>query len=71
MYNVGALSSSRVAQHNDDAVTAEEHFADEAVLIDGLRLLFALACLGHLGPHLLDIFENHVTVAIKGLDTAK
>lgn len=41
------------------------HLADEAVLVHAL----ALDTLGVLGPHLLDVLENHVEVAIKSLDT--
>ena len=32
------------------------------------HLLFALARLGQLGPHLLDVLEHHVAVAVEGLD---
>ena len=44
---------------------AHVHLADEAVLVHAL----ALGTLGLLGPHLLDVLENHVAVAIKSLDT--
>lgn len=40
------------------------HLADEPVLVDTL----ALAALGLLRPHLLDVLEDHVAVAVEGLD---
>lgn len=59
-----------VAQHDDDAVAAQEHLADESVLVHGLGLLGGGA-LGRLRPHLLDVLEDHVTVAVEGLDAAE
>lgn len=43
------------------------HLADEAVLVDTL----AVTTLGLLGPHLLDVLQDHVAVAVKGLDTGE
>lgn len=43
------------------------HLADETVLVDAL----ALGTLGLLGPHLLNILENHVAVSVKSLDTGQ
>jgi hypothetical protein len=41
-------------QHTkDDRVTTEEHLGDEAVAVDGLGLLDALASAGCLSPHLI------------------
>lgn len=58
---------SSVSQDENDGIAAKEHFRDEAVFVDGF-LAFAL---GHLCPHLLYIFENHVRVTIKGFDSCK
>jgi len=61
-------TQSRLRQkHENDAVTAQEEFADEAVAVDGLALL-AVCVPGHLAPHLLHVLQNHVAVAIEGLD---
>lgn len=43
------------------------HLADETVLVHAL----ALGTLGLLGPHLLNILENHVAVSVKSLDTGQ
>ena len=43
------------------------HLADEPILVDTL----ALTTLGLLGPHLLDVLQHHVAVAVKGLDTGQ
>lgn len=51
-------SSCRVAQHEHHRVTAQEHFADVAVLVDGLRLLLSLPCLRLLCPHLLHVGQH-------------
>ena len=59
---------SRLRQkHQDHAVAAEEEFADEAVAVDGLALL-AVRIPGDLAPHLLDVLQDHVAVAIEGFD---
>lgn len=47
-----------------DAVAAKEHFADKAVLVDRL-LSLALAALGHLCPHLLDVLEHLCNTSAK------
>lgn len=44
-----------------------KHLADETVLVHAL----ALGTLGLLGPHLLDILEDHVAVSVKSLDTGQ
>ena len=54
-------------KHQDHAVAAEEEFADEAVAVDGLALL-AVRIPGDLAPHLLDVLQDHVAVAIEGFD---
>ena len=46
------------------------HLADEAVLVDGAALL-AVGEAGRLGPHLLDVLEDHVAVAVEGLDAGQ
>lgn len=58
---------SSVSQDEHNRVASEEHLGDEPVLVD--RLL-ALA-LGDLCPHLLDVFEDHVGMAIEGLDAGE
>eukprot|EP00321_Phaeocystis_globosa_P019467 CAMPEP_0118818096 /NCGR_PEP_ID=MMETSP1162-20130426/5877_1 /TAXON_ID=33656 /ORGANISM="Phaeocystis Sp, Strain CCMP2710" /LENGTH=130 /DNA_ID=CAMNT_0006748249 /DNA_START=206 /DNA_END=595 /DNA_ORIENTATION=- len=63
-------SSLGVAQHDDDAVAAQEHLADESVLVHGLGLL-GRAPLGRLRPHLLDVLQDHVAVAVERFDPAE
>lgn len=53
-------------KHQDNAIASQEHFADEAVLVDS-----SSASLGFLRPHFLDVFEHHVAVAIEGFDSRK
>ena len=52
-----------VSEDEDDRVSAQEHLGDVAVLVDGLRLLLALAHLWHLSPHLLHVLQHHVAVS--------
>jgi len=47
-----------VRDHEHDRVASQEHLADEAVAVDGLRLLGALAGLGHLGPPLAHVDQH-------------
>lgn len=47
-----------------------KHLADKPVLVYGLALL-AIGQSGRLGPHLLDILQHHVHVAIESLDARK
>ena len=42
------LSSFRVPEDDDDGVATQEHLANEAILVDGLRLLLPLTRFGHL-----------------------
>ena len=46
------------------------HLADKAVLIDGPPLL-AVGQPRGLGPHLLHVLEDHVAVAVEGLDAGQ
>lgn len=63
--------SSRSAQkHQNHRVAAQEHLADEAVLVDRPSLLPSCAN-GRLSPHLLDVFQHHVAVAVKSLDAGE
>jgi hypothetical protein len=57
-----------VSEHEDDAVAPEEHLANVSVLVNRPSLLYALARLGRFGPHLLDVLEHEVAVAVEGLD---
>ena len=67
-FSFAARFQPRLRQkHQNHAVTAQEEFADEAVAVDGLALL-AVRVPGHLAPHLLDVLQDHVAVAIEGLD---
>ena len=52
-------------QHN--TITAQEEFADETVAVDRLALL-SVRIPGRLAPHLLDVLQHHVAVAVKCLD---
>jgi hypothetical protein len=58
-------SSRQKNQHN--AITAQEEFANEAVAVDRLALL-SVRIPRRLAPHLLDILQHHVAVAVEGLD---
>ncbi len=53
-----------------EATRANPHLADEAVLVHRSPLL-ARRQPGRLGPHLLDILQHHVAVAVKGLDASE
>lgn len=62
------LDISTSSQHNNNnAIAAQKKFRNEAVLVDGPPLL-ALRIARHLGPHLLDVLQNHVKVAVEGAD---
>jgi hypothetical protein len=63
--NLGSQVSKRA-----NSKQVDQHFADEAILVDGPALL-ALGVDGRFGPHLLDIFQHHVAVAIEGLDAGE
>jgi hypothetical protein len=45
----------------------DSHLADEAILVDTL----ALATLGLLRPHLLDVLQHHVAVAVESLHASQ
>ena len=57
----------RVSDHEDNAVAPQKHFADLAVLVDGLRLLFPAARLRHFGPHFPHVLEHHVAMPVERL----
>lgn len=46
------------------------HLADESVLVDGPPL-FTICESWRLCPHLLDVLQHHVAVAVKGLDAGE
>lgn len=48
----------------------DAHLANEAIFVDGASL-FAVGQPRRLRPHLLDVLENHVAVAVKGLDAGE
>jgi hypothetical protein len=66
-----------VAQNQDDRVAAQEHFRNEPVPGDPHPLLLAFrscsrsrsasSCFRRVGPHLLDVLEDHVAMAVEGL----
>jgi hypothetical protein len=58
-------NSRQENQHH--AVAAKEEFADEAVAVDRLALL-SVCIPGRLAPHLLDVLQHHVAVAVEGFD---
>ena len=60
-----------IFENKDDGVATQEHFADESFLVGWLGLLLAFSRLGRFGPHLLDVLQNHVAVAIERFDAAK
>merc|ERR1739841_192208 len=63
-----ARSSLGVPEHQDHGVPTKEELANEAVLVHWLSLLLPGA-LGHLGPHLAHILEDHVAVPVERLHT--
>lgn len=65
----GSPKSGRQEDKND-GVAAQEELADETILVQVSLLLVRRADDG-LGPHLLDILEDHVHVAVEGLDAGK
>ena len=46
------------------------HLADEAVFVDWPALL-SLRIARCLGPHLFDVFQDHIAMAIERLNTGK
>ena len=54
-----------VSEDQDDRIPSEEHLGDETILVDWFTLLLALPCLRDLHPHLLHIFQDHVTMSEK------
>ena len=60
-----------IFQHNDDGISSQEHLGDEPVSVHWLLLRFTFLLLLILSPHFLDIFQNHVAVAIESLDSTK
>ena len=57
------IAKGRISVHG----LVHVHLADETVLVHAL----ALGTLGLLGPHLLDILENHIAVSVESLDTGQ
>ena len=49
---------------------ADIHLGNETVLVDGAAL-GAVRLARRFGPHLLDVLEHHVAVAVKGLDAGE
>ena len=61
-----------VAQHQDDRVPPEEHLGDEPVPRDprpprARSLRRGPSCFRRVRPHLFDVLEDHVAVAVEGL----
>lgn len=62
-----------VAQHQDDRVPPEEHLGDEPVPCDprpprARSLRRGPSCFRRVRPHLFDVLEDHVAVAVEGLE---
>ena len=57
-------SGERIPNDQYDRVAAQKHFRYEAVLVDRLGLLLALARLGYLSPHFLYIFKHQIKMPL-------
>jgi len=66
-----AILSHGIFQNQNDGISSQEHFGNEPILVDWLRLLLAFAGLWCFRPHFFDIFEDHVAVAVEGFDPAQ
>lgn len=53
-------------QYEDDTISSQKHLADESILIHGLSCSSLLFC-----PHLFNILEHHIAVAIKCFDSSE
>lgn len=61
-----------VLQDHDDRVPMQEHLGDVVVLVDCFGLLHALATLGDLSPHLLQVLQClYIAVPVEGLHMAQ
>lgn len=58
-----SLASSQ--HNNNNPISTQKELGNEAILVDG-PALFALRIARRLGPHFLDVLENHVEVAVEG-----
>lgn len=65
--SVGLFRAERVAQDQDDGITAQKHLRNESFARHGLH--FALAALGNFCPDLAYVLQHHVAVTIKCLNT--
>jgi len=59
-----------ILQHKNNRIPSQEHLGDVSILVDGLGFL-SLASLGDFVPHLLHVFQHHVTVTVEGLHTTQ
>ena len=58
--------SLRVSDDYDNGVATDEHLADVSLTVDWVCTL-ALVSLGCLGPHLTDIFHDHIHMSVESL----
>ena len=58
--------ASLTEQNKDDGIAAQEHLADEAVLVDFATRL-AVSQSGRFCPHLFRVLQNHVAVTVESL----
>jgi hypothetical protein len=65
------VCSHGVPQNENDRISSKKHLGNISFFGYGMCLLLAFAFLGHLSPELLNIFQNHVAVSVKGLDSSQ
>ena len=68
IYAIPALllcrQTGRVAHDQNDGIPSQKHLADIAILVHGRAALAALATLGRLRPHLLDVLEEQIEMPV-------
>ena len=62
IYSIASLTE----QDKNDGITAQEHLADETVLVDFATGL-AVGQTGRFCPHLFRVLQNHVAVTVESL----
>jgi hypothetical protein len=55
-------------QHQDHTIAPQKHLTDKAILVDSFSARLASR---PLRPHLLDVLEHHVAVAVEGFDAGE
>jgi len=59
--------ASSTQQHQNHTIPPQKHLADKSILIDSLTPRLAPP----LRPHLLDILQHHVAMAVEGFDAGE